>query len=101
VKYTDVCEAKTPEQMRERFETVLAEVAAKHGGTPESHRATQLQNVGYFSGYYDREVFNRVHEWLGATHPYFGSSWPSPEKALAIGLEAGQSFTSAGNEVKP
>lgn len=90
MKYTDVCEAKTREEMVARFDALLAEVAAKHGGTPESHRAVQMQNVGYFMGYYDHATFSRVNEWLGAIHPVFGGNYPAPAQALAAGKQSAQ-----------
>lgn len=89
MKYTDVCGAKTKEEMVARFEALCAEVAAKNGGTPESHREMQMHNVGYFAGYYDNETRVRVQEWLGAAHPVFGSATPTPEEAFRQGHVAG------------
>ncbi len=85
MKYTDVCSAKTKEAMVEAFDQLCREVAEKHGGTPESHRAMQLHNVGYFAGYYDRDTYNRVMDWLGTSHPIFGTAYPSPTEAFASG----------------
>lgn len=92
--YRDVCEAKTQDEMVRRFEALLNEVAEKHGGTPESHRPTQLSNVGYFSGYYSSETAKRVLDWLGATHPFFGTAHAhatlKAEDAFKAGLALGR-----------
>lgn len=94
MKYPAICEATTKEQMQAYFEQHLKDCAEKFGGTPESHRAVQLSNVGYFSGYYSSETAKRVHDWLGATHPIFGASHADgtlkPEEALARGLALGR-----------
>jgi len=74
IGYQDICEAKTKREMVRRFEVLLKEVAKRYGSTPESHRATQLSNVGYCSGYYDQKTAKRILDWLGARHPIFGSS---------------------------
>ena len=90
MKYTDVCEAKTKEAMVAAFDQICAEVAAKHGGSPESHRRVQMQNVGYFSGYYSPEVYANVNEWLGAEHPIFGKNRPTARDAFTAGLALGR-----------
>jgi hypothetical protein len=94
VKYTEICEAKSKEQMRALFAQHLKDCAEKFGGTPESHRAIQLSNVGYFSGYYSSETAKNILEWLGAAHPIFGASHASgtlkPEEAFKAGVTMGQ-----------
>ena len=83
--YRTVCEAKTEKDMLAAFDTVLSEIAAECGGTKDSHRNTQLSNVGYFAGYYDADTYARVHKWLGTSHPIFGTAYPTPEKAIVAG----------------
>lgn len=85
ISYRDVCEAKTKKEMLARFDKLLKEVVKKYGGTKESNRVMQLSNIGYFSGYYDKKTWDRVHKWLGATHPIFGASYPTTEQALNSG----------------
>lgn len=88
-----ICAAKTPEEMRKRFEQHLKDVAKKVGGTAESHRATQLTNVGYFSGYYGMDKAKVICEWLGTVHPVFGLAHTdgtlTPEKAFEMGKALG------------
>lgn len=74
--YSDVCEAKTKKEMLIRFDSLMKEIIEKYGGTREKHLPIQLSNVGYFFGYYDAKVYDRVHKWLKATHPVFGSTYP-------------------------
>lgn len=94
IGYRDVCEAKTKDEMLQRFDTLLQQLAEREGGTPESHRAIQLSNVGYFTGYYSSETAKRVQDWLGTTHPIFGTSHAegtlTSEAALQSGLELGR-----------
>ena len=90
MKYTDICEAKTKTEMVKRFEKLLAEIAEKHGGTPESHRAIQMANVGYFSGYYSSAVAKRVLDWLGAAHPIFGTAHAKGNMGGADAFNAGR-----------
>jgi hypothetical protein len=47
-------------------------------------------NLGYFAGYYDRDVYNAINKAYGAVHPVFGGN-PfdiSPEEVYNWGLEA-------------
>ena len=78
--YRDVCEAKTKADMQAKFRLLLAEIVQKHGGTPESHKDTQLSSVVYFAGYYSPAVRKRVFDWLRAVHPIFGNTVPTPAK---------------------
>ena len=43
-------------------------------------------NLGYFTGYCDREIQERVCRLFKTAHPIFGDSTPTPEEALAAGL---------------
>jgi hypothetical protein len=89
IGYGDVCEAETPEEMRIRFSLLLKELCEREGGTPESHRAIQLSNVGYFSGYYSSATGKRVLDWLGAAHPIFGTSHADGTLKQEQALESG------------
>ena len=45
-------------------------------------------NLGYFAGYYTRDVYNAINMAYGAVHPIFGKN-PfdvSPEEAYELGL---------------
>lgn len=47
-------------------------------------------NLGYYAGYYDAAVFNRVHKLFKCLHPIFGDSYPTAEEALKKGKEIGE-----------
>ena len=86
--YGSVCSSHTEAEAKERFERLLGQVVAKYGGTPESHRAQQLENVGYFTGYFGPEQAKQVMEWLGCAHPIFGRTRPDAAAAFKAGEEA-------------
>lgn len=88
--YKKVCEAKTKKEMQKQFNLLLDYCSEEYGGTPLSHRNQQLSNIGYFAGYYDSKVKKNVEKWLGAIHPIFGSSNPTPKEAFKAGLKLGR-----------
>ena len=98
MKYSDICEAKTEAEMQRMFTQHLQDCAKKFGGTPESHRDMQLHNVGYCTGYYDSATARRVHEWLGAFHPIFGTAHADGTLTAADALEAGKK---RGRKLRP
>jgi hypothetical protein len=48
------------------------------------------ENIGYLSGYYGPEEMQRIQDWFGVAHPFFGRSVPSPEEAFAMGKKWAQ-----------
>lgn len=42
-------------------------------------------NVGYLSGYEDRETRARIHDWFGVVHPIFGRAELTTRQLLAAG----------------
>lgn len=90
MRYSDICEAKGKRQMRARFAVLLTEISAKFGGSPRSHESIQLNNVGYFAGYYDHATRARVQKWLNAVHPIFGRTFPSAKQAFEAGKRIGR-----------
>lgn len=87
VTYQSVCCAKTKTKMQVNFLVLLKQVSKKFGGTPKSHSAQQLSNVGYVAGYYDEAVRQRVYRSIGAEHPIFGNKKITAEKAFRIGRQ--------------
>ena len=86
MKYSEVCEAKTPEEMRKRFDKLMSNLLRTHPDVdPEQLRNTQLSNLGYMAGYYNHEVFKNITEWLETSHPIFGRNYPTPEEAFKKG----------------
>lgn len=61
------------------------------GYTEEDARALELSNLGYYSGYYDNETFERVNRLFKAVHPIFGGVYPTDSNdTLAKGIELGK-----------
>jgi len=48
-------------------------------------RKIELENIGYYTGYYDPQTAERVYKLFKTEHPLFGRVWPSPEKAFEMG----------------
>lgn len=71
--YQDVVESKTKEEMVAKFEQIVMWVCVNYKKTYADSLKIQMENVGYYAGYYDREVAKNVYEWLGAAHPIFGT----------------------------
>lgn len=55
------------------------------GTTRERATGIELQNLGYFAGYYSHETMERVNRLFKTQHPIFGKVAPTPEAALAAG----------------
>lgn len=92
ITYADVCESKSKEEMVQRFDAMLNELCAREGGTPESYRLNELSNIGYWTGYYSSDTAKRVRDWLGATHPIFGTSHADGTLTSQQAFEAGESL---------
>jgi hypothetical protein len=59
----------------------------------EEARAIVMENIGYLSGYFDRETAARILRLFGARHPVFGAieEWPkTPEETMALGIKMGK-----------
>ena len=52
------------------------------GNTPKS---VALVNIGYFAGYCDQKVYDRVMKLFKCKHPIFGDTYPTPEEAFNMG----------------
>jgi len=88
--YAAAMRVKTQQEAKEFLEALLQDISEKFGGTPESHRATQLSNIGYFTGYYDAETAERVVRLFGCEHPIFGRSRPTTDEAFDAGKRIGR-----------
>ena len=42
-------------------------------------------NIGYLSGYCDRDNMDKIQDWFGVAHPVFGNSHPTPIEAFEAG----------------
>jgi len=64
------------------------------GTSREEAKAIELQNLGYYAGYYGPETRQRVHRLFGAVHPIFGNNFnPEPDKALISGMRMAAGLT--------
>ena len=49
-----------------------------------------LQNVGYFSGYYDSDMMAQIQSIFKTAHPVFGRRIPNAKEALTAGKMLGK-----------
>jgi len=85
------CEIQTQEDADKYLVAVLAYHQRVHGKTEQEARELFLENVGYFSGYYDNETMARVQRLFNTAHPIFGKAMdgiPTPEEAFEMGRRA-------------
>lgn len=65
-----------------------------HGHSREEAELIERANLGYFAGYYDDAVRERVERLFRCEHPVFGGIRErgpvTSEEALRLGLERGQ-----------
>lgn len=55
------------------------------GTTRAEAERIEKQNLGYYAGYYDSKTMARVNRLFKTSHPIFGGTWPTPEKAIDAG----------------
>jgi hypothetical protein len=60
------------------------------GYTPGDARERILTNIGYYTGYLDHAVADKVLELFDTEHPIFGKTHPTAEEAFRMGQEAGE-----------
>src|SRR6185503_14753340 len=83
-------EVQTPEEAGAYLAGLIKIHVDQYGGTEDAARSVILQNIGYFTGYYDNATARRVMRCFDTSHPIFGRSRPSPEEALAAGVAMAQ-----------
>jgi hypothetical protein len=88
-KYGPAMEVRTQGEADAYLEKCV-EHTMRHGKSREEATKIELANIGYWTGYYDRETVERVLPLFKTTHPVFGRTWPSPEEAFRKGVEMGQ-----------
>lgn len=60
------------------------------GDSQEEATRLMLSNIGYFAGYYSREIADRAYELFDTEHPVWGRQHPSPEEIFLMGMELGR-----------
>ena len=76
------------EEARKYVETLTAWCMRRSGRSYEDARAVQLSNIGYYSGYFDKETSLRMRTLFNAEHPVFGHTYP--EVGFAYGEGKGE-----------
>jgi hypothetical protein len=87
VSYGDIIDAVSAIHDKETAEEFFEEYVASG-----VRRDTARQNIGYLAGYLDRDTARRVFDLFETTHPVFGRSFPSPEKAFEMGKEMAEQW---------
>ena len=91
-KYGKAMKVATKEEAEAYLKVCIDHTLALTDYSPEEARAIEMQNIGYYAGYYDRETFKRVMELYETAHPIFGSDdaiYNDPADAYDKGLEHG------------
>lgn len=87
---------KTEEEASALVQLWTEEARSEAGGTSirpspiEDIRAACLSNIGYITGYMDKESHDRVLQLFKTEHPVFGLKIPTAEEAFAAGLKFGK-----------
>lgn len=83
--YSDAMKVETKDEAAEYLEALVQHMVTYHGQTRDEATQIQLQNLGYFAGYYDQKTMSRVNELFDTSHPIFGQSTPTAEEAIELG----------------
>lgn len=84
--------AKTDKQKAIQFFNAYVDwVRDTNGSSREEAEKIVKDNLGYFSGYYNKEVSDIIYSTYSCEHPIFGKNpfGISPEDAYRAGLKAG------------
>lgn len=82
MKITDPAEAKA------YFDALVERNMRVSGNDRTKAEIIERSNLGYFSGYCDRETAERVFLLFDCSHPIFGRTRPTDEEALKAGRDA-------------
>jgi hypothetical protein len=74
------------------FEECVRHCMVHFGKTRAEAEQIEKNNIGYFAGYYSREVRAQVERLFKCAHPYFGTvdQSPSIETIFQMGVELGR-----------
>lgn len=86
-KYRRALGLMTEDEAREEFERLVQHQMASQGVSREEAERVERHNLGYYAGYYDTDVRERVEKLFKAAHPIFGSTAISvtPREAMQKG----------------
>lgn len=75
----------------EYFEALVLRSITYFGTSRKDAENIERQNLGYFAGYYDRAIRERVERLFSCSHPIFGSvaknGVPTAKEAFKMGQE--------------
>jgi hypothetical protein len=81
--------ATEKEEAKQYLNDYTAHIQKYLDETPDPNGLTAMeiakQNLGYYSGYYNKEIYERIMELFETEHPVFGKSWPTNEEAYVMG----------------
>ena len=75
------------EEAKQYFEVYVDYLMVSFNNTLEKAVTIAKENLGYFAGYYDYKVMDRVNRLFETQHPIFGTSHPTSEEAFIKGWE--------------
>jgi len=97
-KYGPAMKIITQEEAGKYFEQ-LVEHTMSFGHCREEAEGIEKQNLGYYAGYYNDAIRERVERLFSCKHPVFGAikdGAPTPEEAFQAGLEFGEKHSGEG-----
>lgn len=71
-KYRPAMNVKTKEEASRYFEACVEHLMKYGKKTRKEAEKIERANIGYWSGYYDKETMKRVQDLYEAAHPIFG-----------------------------
>lgn len=81
------------EQANTYYDLLVDRHVRLYGNAKGEAETLVKSNLGYYAGYYSREVMQRVNKLFMTSHPIFGNVPPTAEEAFAKGLELGKAAT--------
>jgi hypothetical protein len=91
-KYGPAMQINTEDDAKRYLEGCIAHtVRVNKEILEEDARQQELDNIGYYAGYFDEETRKRVEKLFGAVHPVFGSVKikRTPKEIFDLGFEIG------------
>jgi len=81
---------KTQKEADEYLDALVEYHMNMFGSTRGKAEKDTKSNLGYWAGYYDSKTMARVNKLFKTSHPIFGNTEPTPEKAYKMGRMLGQ-----------
>lgn len=85
-RYRPAMEITDADEAKSYFDQ-LVERTMRLGRSRQEAEELERQNLGYFAGYYDSATMERVFELYRCAHPIFGTSVPTADEAVKVGMK--------------